>query len=103
MNAIIEIGGKQILVNEGKVFRTEKLDYKVGETFESDKVLCVFDDSKVLIGTPHVGGAKVRMTVRGEGKGKKIRISTYKRRKKYIRTLGHRQFYTELKVEEVIA
>ena len=103
MKAIFEIGGKQIVVESGSVFRTEKLNYDIGESFEIDKVLCTFDDENTNIGAPHVDGAKVKLTVKSEGKGKKIKIRTYKRRKAQKRTLGHRQMYTELKVDEVIA
>ncbi len=103
MKAILEIGGKQILVEPGKVVRTEKLSYDVGESFEIDKVLCAFDDDNTHVGSPHVSGAKVKFTVKGDGKGKKIRIRTYKKRKAQKRTMGHRQNYTELKVDEVIA
>ena len=101
MKAIVEIGGKQILVDKGQVFRTEKLEYKVGDSFETKQVLCVFSDDKILVGTPLVKGAKVKMTVKGEGKGRKILVRTYKRRKAQKRTLGHRQQYTELQVDKV--
>lgn len=103
MKAIFKIGGKQIVVEPGSVFRTEKLGYEIGESFEIDKVLCTFDDENTNIGAPHVDGAKVKLTVKSVGKGRKIKIRTYKRRKAQKRTLGHRQIYTELKVDEVIA
>ena len=103
MKAILEIGGKQILVEPGSVFRTEKLDYEVDQTFEIDKVLCTFDGDKTKIGSPHVDGAKVKFTVKSGGKGKKLYIRTYKKRKAEKHTMGHRQLYTELRVDEIIA
>jgi large subunit ribosomal protein L21 len=103
MKAILEIGGKQILVEPGTVIRTEKLDQNVGDSFELDQVLCIFGDNRTIVGSPHVNGAKVKFSVKGETKGKKVYMRTYKRRKKYKRTLGHRQNYLELRVEDVIA
>ena len=103
MKAILKLGGKQVLVESGKVFRTEKLDYEVDQTFEIDEVLCTFDGDKTQIGSPHIDGAKVKFTVKSDGKGKKLYIRTYKRRKAQKRTMGHRQQYTELRVDEIIA
>lgn len=103
MKAILEIGGKQVLVGPGSVIRTEKLDYKVGDSFEIDKILCVYTEDKTLIGNPHVNGAKVKFTVKDSVKGSKIYIRTYKRRKAQKRTLGHRQLHTVLKVDDIIA
>jgi large subunit ribosomal protein L21 len=103
MKAILEIGGKQVLVGPGSVVRTEKLDYKEGDSFEIDKVLCVYSEEKTLLGKPHVNGAKVKFTVKDSIKGRKILIRTYKRRKAEKRTLGHRQLHTVLKVDDIIA
>ena len=103
MKAILEIGGKQVLVGPGSVVRTEKLDYKEGDSFEIDKVLCLYSEEKTLLGNPHVKGAKVKFTVKDSIKGTKIYIRTYKRRKAEKRTLGHRQLHTVLKVDDIIA
>jgi large subunit ribosomal protein L21 len=103
MKAILEIGGKQVLVGPGSVVRTEKLDYKEGDSFEIDKVLCIYSEDKTLIGNPHVNGAKVKFTVKDSVKGKKIYMRTYKRRKQEKRTLGHRQLHSVLRVDDIIA
>ena len=102
MKAIVEIGGKQVLVEPGATIRTEKQNYESGASFELDKVLCIYDDDKTLIGQPYVDGASVKFTVGETLKGKKILIRTYKRRKAQKRTLGHRQLHTVLKVDDII-
>jgi len=104
MKAILEIGGKQVLVEPGVKIRTEEIpDKEIGDQFEIEEVLCIYGNGKTQIGTPHVKGAKVKFTVTGRGRGTKIDIRTYKRRKAYKRTKGHRQNYIELKVDEIIA
>ena len=99
MFAIIETGGKQIKVEEGQEIYVEKLDVAEGETFTFDKVL--FDSVKV--GAPTVEGATVSATVYKQGRGKKITVFTYKRRKDSKRKKGHRQPYTKLTVDKINA
>ena len=104
MKAILEIGGKQVLVEPGVKILTELIpDKSVGDQFEIDTILCVYDEGKTIVGTPHVKGAKVKCTVTASGRGPKIDIRTYKRRNAFKRTKGHRQGYFELKIDEVIA
>lgn len=104
MKAILEIGGKQVLVEPGKKFMAELIpDKVVGDHLEFDQVLCVYGDGKILVGTPHVKGAKVKFTIIREARGPKIHIRTYKRRSSSKRTKGHRQDYFELKVDDIIA
>lgn len=104
MKAILEIGGKQVLIEPGVRIRTEEMPEKeIGESFEVNEVLCVYDDNKTMVGTPHVDGAKVKFTVTGRGRSPKIDIRIYKRRNAYQRAKGHRQNYIELKVDEIIA
>jgi len=104
MKAILEIGGKQFLVEPGVKIRSEEIpDKNIGDQFEVEEILCVFGNGKTLVGTPHVKGARVKFTVTGRGRGPKIDIRTYKKRNAYQRTMGHRQNFIELKVDEIIA
>lgn len=101
MYAIVETGGKQYKVTQGQRFRVEKLSVEPGGMVDLDSVQMVVDNDGVRAGTPTVDGAAVRCRVVSHGRGKKIRIIKYKRRKKYRRRAGHRQGYTELLVEEI--
>lgn len=100
MYAIIETGGKQIKVEKDSVIFVEKINASEGDTVEFDKVL--FADGK--IGHPFIEGAKVTGVVEKQGKGKKITIVKYKP-KKYStrRKQGHRQPYTQIKIESIEA
>lgn len=101
MFAIIETGGKQIKVEEGQEIFVEKLDVNEGDTFTFDKVLFVGGDS-VKVGAPTVEGATVTATVNKQGRGKKITVFTYKRRK-IQNVKGHRQPYTKLTIDKINA
>jgi large subunit ribosomal protein L21 len=104
MKAILEIGGKQVLVEPGVKILTELIPEKtIGDQIEIEQVLCVYGDGKTMVGTPHVKGAKVKCTIIGAVRGPKIEIRTYKRRNASKRTKGHRQDYIELKIDDVIA
>jgi large subunit ribosomal protein L21 len=98
MYAVIATGGKQYRVAEGDVVRIEKLVAEPGAAVEFDKVLVVGEGEGVKIGAPHVSGAKVIATVQGHGKGDKVRIVKFRRRKHYLRQGTHRQPYTEVKI-----
>ena len=98
MFAVINTGGKQYRVNEGTVLRVEKLAADAGATVEFDQVLMLGAGADVKIGNPFVGGAKVVATVQSHGKGDKVSIVKFRRRKHYLRMKGHRQAYTEIKV-----
>lgn len=102
MYAVIQTGGKQVRVSEGQEIYVERLDVAEGESFTFDDVLMVGGE-KVLIGTPNVIGAKVVAKVIKHGRGKKIIVFKYKRRKNYRRKQGHRQAYTKLVVEQILA
>lgn len=101
MYAIIATGGKQYKVSEGDVIRVEKLGVAAGETYDFDQVLAVSDD-QLTVGTPVVEGAKVSATVLGEGKGKKVIVYKYKRKSGYHKKNGHRQAYTEVKIDKIV-
>ncbi len=103
MYAIIETGGKQYKVQEGDILNVEKLDVTEGETVEIDKVLAVVNDEKAAWGKPFVSGAKVVLKAMEQGKGKKIIVFKYKPKKKYRKKMGHRQPYTKVVVEQIVA
>lgn len=102
MFAIIETGGKQVKVEEGQTIFVEKLEAEEGATFTFDKVLLVGGDS-VKVGAPTVEGATVSAKVEKHGRGKKISVIKFKRRKNYKRKQGHRQPYTKLTIEKIEA
>jgi len=99
--AIIETGGKQYRVQEGDVLKVEKLDVGEGETVNLDKVLAVKKGEDLTIGTPLLEGARVVAQVLEHGRGKKIIVFKYKSKKNYRRKQGHRQPYTQLRIEKI--
>ncbi len=103
MFAVINTGGKQYRVSEGTVLRIEKLTADAGSTVEFDQVLLVGQGDQVKVGKPFLGGAKVTATVQSHGKGDKVRIVKFRRRKHYLRQKGHRQPFTEIKVTGIVA
>jgi large subunit ribosomal protein L21 len=98
MFAVFSSGGKQHRVTEGEVIRVERLAAEPGDEVVFDKVLMVADGDDVFVGQPFVDGGKVTAEVVSSGRGKKIRVIKFKRRKDYMRRQGHRQWYTELKI-----
>ena len=98
MYAVIQTGGKQYRVTEGATLRVEKLRADEGASVELDKVLMVGEGDSVKIGTPYVDGGKVTATVKSHGRGKKVNILKFKRRKHHMKRQGHRQWYTELEI-----
>lgn len=101
MYAVIATGGKQYRVAQGDVLRVEKLDAEAGAAVEFDNVLLVGSGEDVRIGTPVVDGARVTATVRGHGRGDKISIIKFRRRKHHRKQMGHRQHYTELEITSI--
>jgi large subunit ribosomal protein L21 len=98
MYAVIATGGKQYRVKDGAVLRVEKLDAEEGANIEFDRVLLVGDGDAVTVGTPFLTGGKVSAVVMTQGKGRKIEIVKFRRRKNYRRTKGHRQHFTQVKI-----
>ncbi|MBY6212877.1 50S ribosomal protein L21 [Microbulbifer agarilyticus] len=98
MYAVIESGGKQHRVEEGEVLRLEKIEVSTGESVNFDKVLMVVDGDTINIGAPVVEGAKVTAEVLSHGRGEKVRIIKFRRRKHSMKRQGHRQWYTEVKI-----
>ena len=102
MFAIAEIAGKQHKVQKGDVLKVEKLkDTKEGDKVKIDKVLLKSDGSKTDIGTPYIAGSTVELTVKEHGKHAKIKVFKKKPKKRYERTYGHRQHYTEVEITAV--
>ena len=98
MYAVIESGGKQHRVEEGEILRLEKLDAAAGDKLKFDKILLVGEGKSVKIGKPYVKGSQVTAEVVKEGRGGKIKIIKFHRRKHYKRQQGHRQWFTEVKI-----
>ena len=101
MYAVILSGGKQYRVSEGDVLRLECLPAEVGETINFDKVLMVANDDDIQVGTPHLKSAKVSAEVLSFGRGDKIEILKFKRRKHHMKRMGHRQDYIEVKITKI--
>lgn len=102
MYAVIATGGKQYRVAEGDVVRFEKLEAEPGAAVEFDRILVVGQGADVRVGKPYVAGSKVTGTVQAHGKGDKVRIVKFRRRKHYLRMKNHRQLFTEVKVTEIV-
>ena len=102
MYAIIATGGKQYKVEEGDVIKVEKLGVEAGQTVTFDQVLVV-SDKETKVGTPNVAGASVSATVVAGGKGKKVIVYRYKRKTGYHKKNGHRQPFTQVKIDKINA
>jgi large subunit ribosomal protein L21 len=100
--AIIHTGGKQYRVSPGDVVRVEKLTVQPGEKMELDQVYLLALDGRVTAGNPFLKNARVVTQVLGHDRGEKLIIFKHRRRKGYRKTMGHRQYFTELKVIEII-
>ncbi len=100
MYAVIVSGGKQYKVSEGDVIRVEKLEVEEGAKVSFDQVLLI-NDGSLKIGTPTVQGAKVSGTVLQNGKAKKVIVYRYKRKSGYHKKNGHRQLFTEVKIDKI--
>ena len=96
--AIIETGGKQHRVKPGEILKVEKIEAATGASIDFDKVLMVSDGEKVTIGAPYVAGGKVTAEVVEQGRHDKIKIIKFRRRKHHMKQMGHRQWYTAIKI-----
>ncbi len=101
MYAIIETGGKQYRVKAGDVVFVEKLEGEAQDSIKFDKVVLIGDENGAKIGAPYVDGASVDATLLKNGKGKKITVFTYKPKKSEKRKMGHRQPYTQVRIEAI--
>jgi large subunit ribosomal protein L21 len=102
MYAIIENGGKQYRISPGETIRIEKIPNEDGTDITLDKVLMVNKDDQNVYGTPYINGAKVIASVENTGKGRKVIVHKQRPRKVYRKTNGHRQFYTSVKIKEIV-
>ncbi len=100
-HAIIRTGGKQYRVAEGTRLRVETLDAEAGQSVDFPDVLLVSDGETTSIGRPLVAGAKVTATVLAHGRGPKIRVIKFKRRKQYRKQMGHRQNFTDVEITKI--
>ena len=103
MYAVIQSGGKQHRVTEGLVIRLEKLDVETGASVEFDKVLMVAQGDNVTVGVPYIDGSTVTAEVVAHGRGKKVKIVKFRRRKHSRKQQGHRQWFTEVKITGISA
>ena len=103
MFAVIKSGGKQYRVQEGQTLKLEKIEVATGETIEFDQVLLVGNDDDVTVGAPLVEGAKVSAEIVDHGRGDKVTIIKFRRRKHSMKRQGHRQWFTEVKITGISA
>lgn len=99
MYAVIETGGKQYLINKGDTIDVELLAAKDNVTF--DNILLIADGENVKIGAPYVAGARVSARVLGNNKDDKVTTFKFRHKVNYHRTIGHRQNYTRIQIEEI--
>ncbi len=102
MYAIIATGGKQYRVEEGDIIRVEKLELSENDSYTFDEVLAV-NDGSLKLGNPTVEGATVTATSLGNGRAKKVVVYRYKSKKGYHKKNGHRQAYTEVRIDKINA
>lgn len=103
MYAVVKTGGKQYRVTIGEKLKVEQIPADIDSQIVLDQVLMVADGDQVAVGTPLVAGATVTATVVSHGRGEKIRIFKMRRRKHYQKRQGHRQNYTELRIDTIAA
>lgn len=103
MYAVIVSGGKQYRVKEGQTIQVEKLDSELGASIKFDSILMISNGESLTIGAPYVNGGSVQAEVVSHGRGKKLKIIKMKRRKHHMKSMGHRQDYTELKITSIAA
>lgn len=103
MYAVFEVAGFQFSAQEGDVLKVPYHKADKGSQLEIDQVLLIKDGDEARVGTPTVPDAKIEAEVLGDGQGDKVIVYKYKRRTKYRRTRGHRERYTEIKVNKIVS
>ncbi len=103
MYAVIKTGGKQYKVIEGQTLKVEKLNAEEGSSIDLNEVLMIADGEDVKLGAPFIDGGKVTATIASHGRAKKVTIVKFKRRKHHRKQMGHRQSFTEIKIEKITA
>lgn len=102
MYALVEYKGKQYKAEKGAVLTVDKIDAEKGTKIDVDTVLLVNDGDKISVGAPYVKGAKVQIVVEDSFRDKKVLVLKYKSKKDYHRLIGHRQHYTNIRVEDIV-
>ena len=102
MYAVIQTGGKQYRVKSGEQLRVESLEAQIGAAVSFERVLMLGEGEGVRVGAPFLAGAAVKATVLSHGRGEKLRIFKLRRRKHYQKSQGHRQSYTEVRIDEIV-
>ncbi|MCL1935295.1 MAG: 50S ribosomal protein L21 [Defluviitaleaceae bacterium] len=103
MYAIIETGNKQYKVKAGDTIKVEKLDLSAGDNHVFNNVLVINNNGNLIFGSPTIASATVSATVTAQNKAKKVIVYKFKAKKGYHKKKGHRQPYTELKIESINA
>ena len=103
MYAVIKTGGKQYRVAAGEKLKIEQIPAEVGAEITLDQILMLGEGDTVKIGTPLVSGAEVKATVLSQGRHDKVKIFKMRRRKHYQKHQGHRQNYTEIRIDDIVA
>jgi len=102
MYAVIQTGGKQYRVKSGEQVKIELLPAEVGAAVSFEQVLALGEGDGIKVGAPYLSGARVKATVVAQGRGEKVRIFKMRRRKHYAKTQGHRQSFTEVRIDEIV-
>ncbi|MCC6212057.1 MAG: 50S ribosomal protein L21 [Burkholderiales bacterium] len=102
MYAVFQTGGKQYRVKSGEQLKIEALPADVGAAVSFDRILMLGEGEGVRVGAPFLDGAKIKATVIAQARGEKLRIFKLRRRKHYAKTQGHRQSFTEVRIDEIV-
>jgi len=102
MYAVIFSGGKQYRVIEGQTLKLEKLEGEIGANIQFDQVLLIGSGETVQVGKPYLDASKVSASIVSHGRREKIRIVKFRRRKHHRKQMGHRQYYTEVKINQIL-
>ncbi|MCS7215275.1 MAG: 50S ribosomal protein L21 [Thermodesulfovibrio sp.] len=102
MYAVIETGGKQLRVKSGEILKIEKLNIEPGKEIIFDRILAVKDNEGLKIGNPYIEGVKVKAEVIEEAKSRKVFVYRPPSKKAIHKLKGHRQWYTKIKIKEII-
>ena len=101
MYAVITSGSKQYRVVEGQTLKLAKITAEVGSSIDFNEVLLLANGDNIQVGKPYIDGRKVVATIVSHGRGKKIQIIKFRRRKHHMKRMGHRQDYTEVKITQI--
>ena len=103
MYAVIVNSGQQYRVKEGQILNVAKIELAPGDTFSFDKILMIADGNNLQIGAPYIQGGIVTASIESHGRDKKIRILKFRRRKHHMKRMGHRQWFTRIKINSIQA